>query len=97
METYNASVENEGDKYFIKIILDKDEIRIPITEDDPNAIKAAFNAILIHLKKGLFEIALQNKGENLFELVAKEYVHQLNSEIEEIHGVMESNELIKLD
>lgn len=94
MVTINAIVENNGEKVFIKITTEDHEIKIPISEDDPNEVKAAFNLILLRLKKGPFDIKLQNQDDDLFVAVAKEYLQQLNSEIMEIYGVMESNGLI---
>jgi len=97
MEILNAFVESEDEKYFIKIKTDKEDISIPISEDDQNEVKRAFNLILKRIKNGVFEIKLQNEGEDLFISVAKEYLQQLNLEIVEIHGVMESNGLTALD
>jgi hypothetical protein len=94
MEILNAVVESDDDKYFIKIKTEGDEIRIPISEEDQNEVKRAFNLILNRIKNGVFEIKLQYDEEDLFNSVAKEYLQQLNQEIIEIHGIMESNGLL---
>ena len=93
METVRATVECLDDKHFIKIEIEGEEIRIPISEDKPNEVKSAFNKIITRIKVGVFQIKLEGIGEDLFSLVANEYIIQLNREINEIHGEMKQYEL----
>ena len=88
METFKASVVADDDKYFIEIAAEGEAIRIPISEDKPNEVKSAFNKIVERIKKGEFEIALEDIGEDLFSQVAKEYIIQLNREIAEVRDEM---------
>lgn len=88
METLRATVESVDDKYFIKINTDNEEIIIMMSEDNPNEVKSAFNKIITRIKAGEFQIQLDPVGEDLYSLVANEYLIQLNREIQEIHGVM---------
>lgn len=94
METISATVEQLNDKHFIKINMGTEEIRIPMSDDNPNAVKSAFNKIIIRIKDGEFRIKLEKVGEDLFSQVAKEYINQLNREIHEIHGEMKQYGLV---
>ncbi len=94
METIKATVECLGDKYFIKIRAVDHEINIPMSEDSPNEVKSAFNKIIALIKLGDFQIKLEEVGEDLFSLVATEYLTQLNREIQEVRGEMKQYGLI---
>lgn len=88
MERFNAVVICENDKHFIQIIAKSEQINIPLSDDDPEQIKSAFNKLILLIKKGLFEIELTNQEDNLFWHVAHEYIVQLNTEISDIHTEM---------
>ncbi len=88
MEIVKASVIQDQGKHFIKIDPEGLGITIPMSEDKPNEIKSAFNKIIARLKLGEFQIELEDIGPDLFSQVAKEYILQLNREIEEVHGEM---------
>ncbi len=94
METINATVVNIDDKYFIKIKIEDEEISIPLSDDKPNEVKSAFNKIIARIKVGEFQIALDKVGDDLFTLVANEYLTQLNREIQEVHGEMKHYGLV---
>lgn len=94
METLRATVEILDDKYFIKIKSGNEEISIPMSEDSPNEVKSAFNKIITRIKVGEFQIKLGEVGEDLFSLVANEYLTQLNREIQEVHGEMKQSGLV---
>jgi hypothetical protein len=88
METVKATVVELKEKHFIKIETGDEEIMIPISEDKPNEIKSVFNKLIARIKKGEFEIKLEDIGQDLFSQVANEYVTQLNREIQEVRGEM---------
>ncbi len=94
METIRATVESIDDKHFIKIKTGDAEISIPMSEDSPNEVKSAFNKIITRIKVGEFQIELEEVGEDLFSLVANEYLTQLNREIQEVRGVMKQYGLV---
>jgi len=94
METIKATVESVEDKYFIKIVFDDEEIRIPMSEDKPKEVKSSFNRIITRIKIGGFQIKLEDVGEDLFSQVANEYITQLNREIQEVHGEMKQYDLV---
>lgn len=94
MEIINATVESLDDKYFIKIKTGGEEIRIPMSDDKPNEVKSAFNKIITRIKAGEFQIKLEEVGEDLFSLVANEYLTQLNREIQEVRNEMKQYGLV---
>jgi hypothetical protein len=87
MDTVEAELVTEEELYFIQIN-DSPLIRIPISEDNANAVKTAFCAVLRRLRKGPMKIALKKTKEDLFFHVAKAYLDQLNGEIVEVHASM---------
>ena len=95
METLEASVVKEEDKHYIEIATDGEDIRIPISEDKPNEVKSAFNKLIERIKEGEFEIEFEDEGDDLFYLVAKEYITQLNREIAEVRDEMTQYGLIE--
>lgn len=94
MEIINATVESLDDKYFIKIKTGGEEINIPMSDDKPNEVKSAFNKIITRIKVGEFQIKLEEIGEDLFSLVANEYLTQLNREIQEVRNEMKQYGLV---
>jgi len=94
METIKATVVVLNEKYFIKIETSPEDIKIPMSEDKPNEVKNAFNKIMVRLKAGCFRIELDQVGEDLFSQVANEYITQLNREIQEVFGEMETYHLV---
>jgi hypothetical protein len=94
METIKATVVCLDEKHFIKIMIGGDEVSIPMSEDKPNEVKSAFNKIITRIKVGEFQIKLEEVGEDLFSLVANEYLTQLNREIQEVHGEMKQYGLV---
>lgn len=95
METIRATVQNVDEKYFIKIEAEDHEIRIPMSEDNPNEVKSAFNKLIARIKGGKFRIELEEVGEDLFSQVANEYIAQLNRELYEVFGEMVQYRLVQ--
>lgn len=95
MEVLNATVESLDDKYFIKIKAEGEDIIIPLSEDNANAVKSAFNKLIVRIRTGEFTIKLDKVGEDLFSMVANEYLIQLNREIHEVRSQMEEYGLVK--
>ena len=92
-EVLEAVIRVDEDKYTLEIQLGDDVAIIPLSQDQPNEVKSAFNRLIVRLKSGLFRIELQEPGEDLFSQVSKEYLKQLNSELEEVFGEMVSEGL----
>lgn len=94
METVKATVVELDEKHFINIETGDEDIKIPISEDNPNEVKSAFNKLITRIKEGEFEIGLEDISQDLFSQVAKEYVMQLNREIKEVRGEMKNYGLV---
>ena len=95
METFKATITQIDEKRFIQIETGKAQISIPMSEDKANEVKSAFNKLITRLKDGKFRIELAEDGDDLFAQVAKEYITQLNREIQEVYGEMKQYDLIK--
>jgi len=97
MEIFKAIVINNNEKYYINIE-DQDETAIasiPISDDEPNKVKFAFNSLILRLKQGLFSIKMPEVEGNLYAQVANEYIIQLNKELKEVFEEMEHHNLIE--
>ena len=81
MVTLDATLECVEEKYFLKISVEQGSVMISLSDDNPNAVKGAFNKLVQRLKIGEFNIKLDKVGEDLFSMVANEYLAQLNREI----------------
>lgn len=95
MVTLEATVEQKGDECFLKINIEEGAVRIPLSDDDPNAVKSAFNKLIQRIRLGEFTIQLDEVGDDLFAMVANEYLNQLNREIQEVHSQMKEYGLLK--
>jgi hypothetical protein len=97
MATIDATVECVEEKYFLRIDVEQGSVEIPLSEDNPNAVKSAFNKLIRRIKIGEFTIQLDKVGEDLFSMVAHEYLIQLNREIQEVRSQMLEYGLIKVE
>jgi hypothetical protein len=96
METHKAEISTIDSEQYLNLSVGDVPLRIPLTTDEPNAVKQVFNALIIHLKKGLFCFSMEeNEDGDLIYQVAKEYVKQLNKELSDIHKELEANNLIE--
>ena len=94
MEAIKAAVVEVDEKHFISIQDGARAIRIPMSEDKPNEVKSAFNELITRIRDGVFQIELENVGDDLFSQVANEYITQLNREIQEVHNEMKQYGLL---
>lgn len=85
MEAFKAEVKEEDSRYYICIDLEGEVQKIPLSEDNPNDVKLVFNKLIKRLKSGKYEIKMEEIGDDLFSQVAKEYLGQLNRELQEVH------------
>lgn len=95
MVTLEATIESIEEKYFIKINVEDGAVRIPLSEDSPNVVKSAFNKIIKRVRIGEFTIKLDKAGDDLFSMVANEYLTLLNREIQEVRSQMIEFDLVK--
>ena len=97
MVTLDATVECVESKYFLKINVEQGPVTIPLSDDNPNAVKSAFNQLIQRISIGEFTIKLDKLGEDLFSMVANEYLTQLNREIQEVHSQMQEYGLVQVE
>ncbi|HYD47041.1 MAG TPA: hypothetical protein VEB21_01770 [Terriglobales bacterium] len=94
MAKVKAGVEQADDKYFLALHLPTETVRIPMSDDNPNHVKKAFNRLIEHARSKDFSIELETVGDDLFSQVASEYVRQLNREIKGLRAEMKQYGLI---
>jgi hypothetical protein len=97
MVTLDATVECVEEKHFLKISVEQGPVTIPLSDDNPNAVKTAFNKLIQRIRIGEFTIKLDKVGEDLFSMVASEYLAQLNREVQEVHSQMQEYGLVKVE
>ena len=97
MVTLDATVESVGEKYFLKISVEQGPVTIPLSDDNPNAVKSAFNKLIQRIRIGEFTIKLNKVDEDLFSMVANEYLTQLNREIQEVRSQMKEYDLVEAE
>ena len=85
------------EKYFLKINVEQGAITIPLSDDNPNAVKSAFNNLIQRIRIGEFSIKLDKERDDLFSMVANEYLIQLNREIHEVRSQMKKLELVEAE
>jgi hypothetical protein len=95
MEIHDANIEQINSEYYLSLKINGEDMKIPITKDEPNEIKVVFNKLILNLKKGPFKFTMKEKGDDLICQVAKEYIYQLNSELSEIYEELEANQLLE--
>ncbi len=95
MEMYNASVINKDDNWFLVLSISGDDLSIPLTQDEPLAIKSVFNQLILKLKENEFEFNFQDTGNDLFTQIAKEYIEQLNRELRSVRNELSDYKLIQ--
>jgi intergrase/recombinase len=94
MVRVSADVREIDGKHFIIVGSGASEIKIPMSDDRPNEVKAAFNKLIEAIRKEELRIEFVGKSDDLFSHVAKEYVEQLNREIAEVRRAMEERRLV---
>ncbi len=97
MVTLEARVECVAERYFLRIDVEQNPVTIPLSDDNPNEVKSAFNKLIQRIRIGEFTIKLESVGEDLFSMVASEYLNQLNREIQEVHSQMQEYGLVQIE
>lgn len=94
MEMYDAKMTNDGENHFLELNIISTTLKISMTEDLPNEIKAAFNQLILRLKIEHFNFNVGDVGTDLFSQIAKEYIDQLNKELTTIHNELAHHGLL---
>ena len=93
METKKATIKREDSSTHLILELNGKELKITLTDDNPNMVKTVFNDILKELKKGAFRFELEDTTEDLFHHISKEYIIQLNNETLTVYRELEEFKL----
>lgn len=94
MATHNATIERKDSSAILKLALDDDELKIVLTEDNPNEVKSVFNTLLSHLKAGEIDFNLTDETDDLYFHICKEYITQLNAELKSTYAELKDNGLL---
>ncbi len=95
MATHNATIDRkDNSSATLKLALDKEELNITLTEDNPNEVKAVFNKLLLQLKNGEIEFNLSDTKDDLYFHICKEYITQLNVELKSVYAELKDNGLL---
>lgn len=94
MATHNATIERKDNSAILKLALESEELKIVLTEDNPNEIKSVFNKLLSHLKNGELDFNLTDTTEDLYFHICKEYITQLNAELKSTYAELKDNGLL---
>lgn len=94
METHRAFVTDNDSERILNLEIKGSVLQIPLTKDEPNDIKKAFNDLIINLKKGPLQFSLEEEQDgDLIYQVAKEYVQQLNSDLQAVYQELKAHQL----
>ena len=98
MVMYKANiVDTDGERYLV-LKISEEGLSIPITEDRPKDIQDVFNKLIVLLKKGLFQFELEENAEqDIIYHIGKEYISQLNAELQNVFEEMKGYELIEAE
>jgi hypothetical protein len=97
MATHNATIERKDNNATLKLALDSTLLVIVLTEDKPNDVKSVFNKLLEQLKGGEFDFNLSDEKEDLYHLICKEYITQLNTELKSTYKELHDNGLLRTE
>jgi len=95
MAIYNATIERlNNNSATLKLALGTDELKIVLTDDNPNEVKSVFNKLLFLLKNGEIEFNLLDEGTDLYNNICRVYIAQLNSELKSTYNELRDNGLL---
>lgn len=95
MVTHEAEIIEDDKEYYLALKMPDNTLKIPITQDVPKDVQKVFNALIVSLKQGVFDFALEEveDGDIIYH-VAKEYFSQLNTELDDIYREMIEYDLL---
>jgi hypothetical protein len=96
METFKAEVVERDKEQCLMLVIKGQELIIPLTKDEPNEIKMVFNSLILQLKKSPFQISIEDREDgDIFHNIAREYINQLNTELDAIRKELEAHSLVE--
>lgn len=94
MATHKATIERKEKSSVLNLALGSVELKIVLTEDNPNEVKSVFNSLLANLKNGEIDFTLIDTTEDLYFHICKEYITQLNAELKSTYTELKDNGLL---
>ena len=85
MVTREADIIKKGENYYLELTLADKKVVISLTEDNQNEVKDVFNDLILDLKKEQFNFSMDKDENNLYYQISKEYITQLNSEMNAVY------------
>jgi hypothetical protein len=95
METRKATIKRDASNTYLVLEVSGKKLEIILTDDNPNNIMTAFNSLLKELKKGIFQYNLEDKTDDLYFHISKEYIKQLNSELKAVYSELKDYNLLE--
>lgn len=95
METRKATIKRDTSNTYLVLEVTGKKLEIILTDDNPNNIMTAFNSLLKELKKGNFQYNLEDKTDDLYFHISKEYIKQLNSELKAVYSELKDYNLLE--
>jgi hypothetical protein len=95
MEIKKATLKREEHSTHLILPVGDRELKITLTDDNPNMVKTVFNDLLRELKKGPFKFELEDESNDLFHHICSEYITQLNAEMATVYRELEEFKLIE--
>lgn len=96
-QLFKATIQRDNGKVLLNFNVLENVLTIPLTEDKPNDVKEVFNRLIGALKKGSFQFELEDTTEDLYYHISKEYLAQLNVELESVHKELADFDLLITD
>ena len=95
MELNKATIKREDTSAHLLLLVGERELKITLTDDNPNTVKGVFNDLLKELKKGPIQFELEDEASDLYHHICAEYITQLNAELTTVYGELEEFQLIE--
>jgi hypothetical protein len=95
MENKKATIQREEDSTHLVLQVGEKQLKITLTDDNPNMVKSVFNDLLKELKKGAFTFELEDESEDLYHHICSEYLTQLNAEMVTVYRELGEFKLIE--
>lgn len=98
MVIHEAEIAKVDKEYLLALKIPNNTLKIAITQDVPKDVQKVFNELIVILKNGVFNFELKDVDDkDIFYHVAKEYISQLNSELDDIYKEMKEYNLLGPD
>ena len=97
MVIHKATIARSEESTALVLTIGELALKIILTEDKPNEVKAVFNKLISELKKEEFNVNLKDEPEDLYYHISKEYITQLNSDLSSVYNELSDFKLLKTD